>query len=508
MKKIFISLIAIAVLVSCDMNKQPYSSISPDNALSSMLDASKLRNFIYANFRDLTSGGYVYSGEIQADFFNASLEYGNNGGDLHRWNFSNNLGTALSFWSSAYSVSANDNFFIEKINSYMAAQRKDGTLSSEDSTTLMRYKGEAFFSRAYAYFFLAQYVCKDYDPATAANEYGLPIVLTYNPTSDETKYPARESLQATFERINADLDSAELYIDTEAAGDGEIYFTKDVVAAFRARVALYMDDYKAAIEYAKPLVDMSRDGSRYALLTDTASFNDLWLNDSGDECIMQVFASYNELPSSSSYNYVAYSVAQRLYKPYYIPTKNVIDLYSADDIRFLSWFINVPVTYTGVSAPVYLCNKYPGNPDFWVGETNYCNSPKPFRIAEQYLILAEAYDKDGNESEAASVLNALKSARIPSHRETQYSGETLELEIKNERIRELFAEGFRLPDLKRYHEGFSRGEAQNNTVIFLPGGSDTEALSVDADNYRFTWPIPYEEIITNPQIASQQNAGY
>ena len=67
MKKIFISLIAIAVLVSCDMNKQPYSSISPDNALSSMLDASKLRNFIYANFRGLTSGGYVYSGEIQAD---------------------------------------------------------------------------------------------------------------------------------------------------------------------------------------------------------------------------------------------------------------------------------------------------------------------------------------------------------------------------------------------------------------------------------------------------------
>ena len=508
MRKIFIPLIALAVLTGCDMNKQPYSAISPENALSSMADASKLRNFIYANFRGITSGSYIYSGEIQSDFFNASLEYGNNGGDLHRWNFSNNLGSSLTFWSATYSVSANDNFFIKKINDYMAAQRSAGTLSSEDSTTLMRYKGEAFFSRAYAYFLSAQYMCNDYDPSTAANEYGLPIVLEYNPTSDDSQYPARESLQRTFEQINADLDSAQAYIDTEADGDGAIYFTKDAVAAFRARVALYMDDYQSAINYAKPLVDMSIAGTRYALLTDTAGFNPLWRNDTGDECIMQVFSSYNEQPSSSSYNYVAYSTALGTYRPYYIPTQKVIDLYDPQDIRFQSWFINVPVTFTGVSATVYLCNKYPGNPDLWVGETNYRNAPKPFRIAEQYLILAEAYDKAGNETEASNILNTLQAARIPSHSNVTYVGLELENEIKNERIRELFAEGFRLIDLKRYGEGFEGRPAQSSDVIFLPGGSDTEEIIVSGDSYRFTWPIPYEEMITNPQIASQQNAGY
>ena len=323
---------ALAVLASCDMNKEPYSAISPENALSSMADASKLRNFIYANFRGITSGSYIYDGEVQADLFNASIEYGNNGGDLHRWNFSNNLGSALTYWSACYSVSANDNFFIEKINDYMS--NPEVTISSEDSTTLMTYKGEAFFSRAYAYFMLAQYVCNDYDPATAENEYGLPIVTEYNPTSDETKYPARESLARTFEQINADLDSAEAYISTEASADGEVYFTKDVVAAFRARVALYMDDYQSAINYAKPLVDLSMAGTRYALLTDTASFNDLWTDDSGDECIMQVYVDFNEQPSSSSYNYVSYSTALGVYKPYYIPTQRMIDLYTQDDIRF------------------------------------------------------------------------------------------------------------------------------------------------------------------------------
>lgn len=507
MKKILISLMALAVLASCDMNKEPYSAISPENALSSMADASKLRNFIYANFRGITSGSYIYDGEVQADLFNASIEYGNNGGDLHRWNFSNNLGSALTYWSACYSVSANDNFFIEKINDYMS--NPEATISSEDSTTLMTYKGEAFFSRAYAYFMLAQYVCNDYDPATAENEYGLPIVTEYNPTSDETKYPARESLARTFEQINADLDSAEAYISTEASADGEVYFTKDVVAAFRARVALYMDDYQSAINYAKPLVDLSMADTRYALLKDTASFNDLWTDDSGDECIMQVYVDFNEQPSSSSYNYVSYSTALGVYKPYYIPTQRMIDLYTQDDIRFQSWFINVPVTFTNATANVYLCNKYPGNPELWIGETNYRNAPKPFRIAEQYLILAEAYDKSGNETEASNILNALKAARIPSHNSnTPYAGSDLENELKNERIRELFAEGFRLVDLKRYHQGFEGRPAQSTDVIFLAGQSDTDELTVDGSNYRFTWPIPYEEVITNPQISSQQNAGY
>lgn len=33
-------------------------------------------------------------------------------------------------------------------------------------------------------------------------------------------------------------------------------------------------------------------------------------------------------------------------------------------------------------------------------------------------------------------------------------------------------------------------------------------LKYDADDYRFVWPIPKDEIDSNPQLKNQQNPGY
>lgn len=501
MKKILItslSILSVFAAVSCNMDKQPFSTISQDNAVQSLADAAKLRQYIYSHFRGMTSGEYIYSGEVQTDLFHASSGFGNNGGDLYRWDFTTGLGNALNLWGNSYIMIANDNFLIESINDFIASQED---LSESDLATLQLYKGDAFFSRAFSYFQLATYFCADYDAATAANEYGVPIVTVYSPTSDESKYPGRESLARTFEQINADLDSAEAYIQTEGSV-GAKYFTKDVVSAFRARVALYMDDYPTAIRYAEPLI------ANYPLADSDSTYADLWLNDSGVECIMQVFSSMTELPGSSSYNYVSYSEASGLYTPYYIPTQSVIDLYAEDDMRFTEIFELCKVTSEASSAEVYLCNKYPGNPDFYQGvQTNYCNSPKPFRIAEQYLILAEAYAQTGNLNNANNMLNELRGARIPSWTDESYGSNNIMQEIRDERVRELFAEGFRMLDLRRYGEGFSRGPAQNSSLVYMPDGPYTE-MTVSRDNFHWIWPIPTNEINSNPQISGQQNPGY
>ena len=39
-------------------------------------------------------------------------------------------------------------------------------------------------------------------------------------------------------------------------------------------------------------------------------------------------------------------------------------------------------------------------------------------------------------------------------------------------------------------------------------GSDYESKNVDASDYHYLWPIPSNEIQTNPNIANQQNPGY
>ena len=55
--------------------------------------------------------------------------------------------------------------------------------------------------------------------------------------------------------------------------------------------------------------------------------------------------------------------------------------------------------------------------------------------------------------------------------------------ISDERVKELFMEGFRLHDLKRWGMGFER-TPQSQTQ------SEGSSLKVEAGNPLFVWPIP------------------
>ena len=84
------------------------------------------------------------------------------------------------------------------------------------------------------------------------------------------------------------------------------------------------------------------------------------------------------------------------------------------------------------------------------GVNNYVNKPKIFRIAEQYLIAAEAYYMRGegeDELAAYDVLYELMYARDASISFNPVSGLSLRHLIRAERERELYGEGFRLTDL-------------------------------------------------------------
>ena len=65
-------------------------------------------------------------------------------------------------------------------------------------------------------------------------------------------------------------------------------------------------------------------------------------------------------------------------------------------------------------------------------------------------------------------------------------------------------EGFRLTDLKRYGEGFTRQNPQDASLSYQLG----LGINVSADNPRWIWAIPQSEIEANPQIKEQQNPGY
>ena len=164
----------------------------------------------------------------------------------------------------------------------------------------------------------------------------------------------------------------------------------------------------------------------------------------------------------------------------------------------------------GTASGMTLFNKFPGNTV--LGDENaHLHKIKPFRIAEQYLIAAEAFAmKGGTGAPANSYLNKLREMRFTEYSPISLTGDALIEYIKDERARELIGEGFRWFDLKRWGQGMpARPDPQLNAIIHKDG-SDGPALNlaISASDHRWLAPITVDILAGNPQIRDQQNPGY
>lgn len=515
MKKVhilFASLLVAAGLTSCDMDKYPYNAIEESLYMQQLSDFQSARYGLYSNFRTLTTGGYVLNPEMQADDFYGTTDQANYYGDLYRWNIQTSNGDISTMWSAYYSTIARANYYLDSYNKIVNGEVAG--ISEEALAEINNYVGEAYFVRAFCYFQLATLFCQPYDASTAASTLGLPLQLTYAPTSDSSQYPGRSTLEATFGQITSDLTNASQMLETvyafgDNATDALYYITPDVITALQARVALYMKDYPTAISASTSLIN----SGDYALANDAETYRGIWELDNGEETIWQIYMSNpNELGAATGlYFHGQYGIDPQI--PNYFPSQTVLDMYDAEnDIRYAAFFAEFFYqASTGASGDIMIFDKYPGNPTMGLSTDNhYINMSKPFRIAEQYMIAAEAYTESGNLTEGAKYLNDLRTARITGYANESFgSADALRNAVRTERHKELIGEGFRLTDLKRWGLGMDRGDnSQNNDLTYRPGDINSTAMSVAAGDYRFTWPIPQSEIDTNPQIKGQQNPGY
>lgn len=121
------------------------------------------------------------------------------------------------------------------------------------------------------------------------------------------------------------------------------------------------------------------------------------------------------------------------------------------------------------------------------------DAESPFcRVAEAYLIKAEAELGLGNADEAKKVLNMLQTARGATPTQA-----TVEL-IWTERRKELYGEGFALNDIKRLRMPLKRtGKDQWAGVKELPANSP-----------RFMLPIPENEMLHNKRLTAEDQNEY
>ena len=491
----------LGLLSSCDMDKAPYGSLDEVSAIQSMNDLSRLRNGVYTRLRGMTSGTWITYSDIQMDQFHGLTSNGNRVGTFSNGLITSSQDDIEGFFSSCYSVIANMNYLIEQCDK-MAA-----TMGEADQIAIARYKAEACFTRAYAYFYLIDHFCQPYakvDP-TAAHT-GIQIVTKYEPTGDISKYPERSTLEKSYTFVEEDLKTAYSGLKAYEATDDKLavpnssYLSSYAVAAMQARVALIKGDYATAKTKADEVIN----SGKYAL-TEIADYDKLWTDDEGTEVIFRPFMSNVEGLVSTNDAYTSDKAEEHAD---YIATAATLNLYSDDDVRFDSFFKVWQLDLEGNKIYSYVFLKYPGNPALrTTADNNYVNMPKPFRLSEMYLVAAEAAAQ--NNGDASPYLNALMAKRITGYMDANYPAATAMTTIKAERQRELLGEGFRMSDLRRWNEGFKRdgNHVENpalNDFIVAAGAN----LGYAADDYRFTWPIPKTEMDSNPNLAGQQNPGY
>jgi hypothetical protein len=353
-----------------------------------------------------------------------------------------------------------------------------------------RLRAEALTMRAWSYFNLVQIFAQRYDAGAIPNsQLGVSMPLS----TLDVKLP-RSTVEEVYTQIKKDLADAVTAFGTASAPPSgpqlKSHLSLKAALAIRARVALTTQDYVNAAAFAKQVVDLG--GS--SLMSNTlyqAGFNDLsnpeWLwgayvqDDQGD-----TFGSYfGQISWDGNTTYVR-GTPKRINSALYAQI-------TATDVRKKMWepaptAANFPLPASNYSRSPYMSRKFKVRTAPTIGDVPY------IRLAEMYLIMAEAYAKTpGKEVEARQALYTLAVNRDPSYVLSTNSGQALIDEIMFHRRVEFWAEGLRWFDLKRLNLPLDRTVVPN--YVSASGGG---TLQIPAGSNLWQFAIPIAEIQANP----------
>ena len=464
MKKILyitsLLLVISALPTACArLDLEPYNEVDESKTFNSKRDAELWVNGMYNALRDANQGKQMYASDVQADYLNAAqgMEKVPN---MHRWSlFNTSEETTATIWKERFLI-------IQDINIALK-----GFPKIPEQNEIKGLTGALYLGRAYCYTYLVTHFCKPYKAATAATDLGLPIL------TDTTlkNFPPRSSVKDTYA------------------------FIIDAVKALKARVLLYQNDWAQAYQVAEQLIATGH----YPLASSATAFGKIWTEDSNTENITQLYAAISAGVSEVSNNtndlYLSeqesfFIPGQIEASPNVLPTQDFVDLFEADDWRKDVFLKSVDIGFFSL----YAVNKYPRNEKLELANSvffYYGHKAKLFRIAETYLIAAEAAFKNNDETNAKRYLNLLRVARGLAAVTT--TGNDLFTDIQNERSRELCFEDFRLYDLSRWGLPVKRGTPQDLSSIRSTPAEDYNELNIQVGSayyHKIVWPIPADDI--------------
>ncbi|GGM89673.1 membrane protein [Dyadobacter beijingensis] len=440
--KFILPLSLIIGLGSCDsfLDVQPRSSISDAQTIVDKASAETAINGVYDSFRsyysvDFQSIGYLSGDNIQWTGSQSQIQEFIN----HRVNAENS--TVASVWSGIYSSLNRINHVIEKVPAVQDALLTDALKN--------KIVGEAHFLRALAYFDLARIWG------------GVPIVTKPTGSPSDNRGIERATQEQVYAQVLADLNTAEPLLP---ATTDRFRATQKTVWALKARYYLYQKDYAKAEEYATKII---ADAASYQLVK---PYNAFFANDARGttESVFEIFYSVNETNG---------------HRGQWQPQEKGGTRQWAPNDAFVALVNNPEI---GGNRSTLVAKDNQGR---WYGNMYY-RSPATdptfvIRIAELYLIRAEARANTNNLTGALADLNAIRE-RAGIAKSTAATSEQLLLAIENERRVEFALEPHRWFDLVRT-------------------GRAAAVLSV-TDANRLVLPIPAEQLLIDKAL--KQNPGY
>lgn len=396
-----------------------------------------------------------------------------------------------STWTRCY-------FHINVCNNILASLNDVNMVDDEDQQGYHKVAGEAYFLRAYYYFFLVNLYGKPYD-ANAAQNPGVPIKLSEN--VEDKKYE-RNSVKEVYDQILSDLEQARTHL-TQYNKPQHSYLRADSVAAnmLTARVYQYMQDWDKASLYAEKVIRMHPELENLRQPSDT-----YFHSKANVETIFSMGG--NDVPCLMFNGIKTFGVTDDLYT-----------LYATTDLRRTQWYWTKG-SFKGVTKtrlnPIFWGSTYqPSDIQYYYygmyynsqGSNTYYSTVFGMRSAEAYLIKAEADAYRGREGNARNILNTLRTNRYSRYMSTDQitsSGSELIQDIRNERRRELCFEGHRWFDLRRYtvDKVYPESHPIQHTFTYYadresPTPTSRVLYTLQAYDGAYTLPIPNEVITFN-----------
>jgi len=477
----------LLILYACDdLEYEPIDQLSNEQVRNS---PELLYNVTIGTYSRLKGLRYVRNRHGAQEFPSDDGMWVKNSGDHRMLTYSYqhivNSTVSTQFWQEAYQGIYSANKVIEAIDDSAAPD-------------MLQIKGENLFLRALMHYDLVRIFSRPYshDP-----ENNLGVMIRDN--TDVTVLPARSTVRETYEFIESDLlKAAELMSENKSA----IFASKEVAWALLARLYLYMEKNEKAIEYADKVINSGRyellgteQYSQYFTLTPENNPETIFAikllptENMGKASIGSLYhgdGGWGEMFASETYR-------ELLYK-------------NANDARIN--FIDPEYVYDDAGNRIpdpeedagFQVNKRDGKSKYFVNKytnengVSMLSSPIVIRLAEMFLIKAEAYAKlPGMEAEAIEMVNIIRQRaglsgdQLFSLGDLKGYSSVLNV-VLDERRLELAWEGHRSFDLFRNNMSIDRSFIQ-------PYGWSGPA-SVAPDSKSIVHLIPESEIALNPNL--------